>query len=316
MQIAAVLLFVLLSGWSARADKEPSFVPPLASGGAPECPEHFGARTYKSELAKNAHTVAYITGTASLDDSGCQRSAQLHIEGDGASRSYQLPNPKKQYFSIADFSPDGSNLLLFAEHRDVSSDQDFRDIEIAVVPVASGEMYWRNVWDIFQWQGCGATVEPQGFVDEAHISLRARPSVMNSKPRPDCVSDVGLYSMGLASQSVTRLPSSAEMKRYGSSTGAGCQTCKKDPDIVSSCFTVHGRMFLANGSPSYRIWRIGTNRILGVQDSIVPEAIAIDLTWENAAFGDFYVCPFTEQKDGEMQYVCVESARKVIFKKW
>jgi hypothetical protein len=316
MRIAAVLLFLLLSGWSAHGEKEPSFVPPLASGGAPECPEHMGVRNYKSEIAKYVNTVAYITGTASLGNSGCQRRAELHIEADGATRLYQLPVAKLQDFSIADFSPDGSNLLLFAERREVSSNEDFRDIEIAVVPVASGEMHWRNVWDIFQWQVCGATVEPQGFADEIHIALRARPSVINSKPRPDCISDVGLYSIDLAGQSVTRLPSGAEIQRYGSSTGAACQTCKKDPDIVSSCFTVHGRIFLANGSPSYRIWRIGTDRILGVPDSIVPEAIAINLTWENAAFGDFYVCPFTAQKDGEMQYVCVESASKIIFKKW
>ena len=316
MRITAVLLFVFLSVSPARADKEPSFVPPLASGGAPECSEHLGVRNYKSEIAKNAHTVAYITGVASLGDSGCQRSAELHIEEDGTTRSYQLPEAKKQDFSIADFSPDGSKLLLFAVHRDVSSGEDFRDIEIAVVPIASGEMHWRNVWDIFQWQDCDATVEPQGFADEAHMALRARPSVMNSKPRPDCVPDVELYSMDLASHSVTRLPSSAEVKRYGSSIGAACQTCKKDPDIVSSCFIVHGRMFLANGSPTYRIWRIGTDRVLGVHDDIVPEAIAINLTWESAAFGDFYVCPFTRQKDGAMQFVCVESASKIIFKKW
>ena len=125
MRITAVLLFVFLSVSPARADKEPSFVPPLASGGAPECSEHLGVRNYKSEIAKNAHTVAYITGVASLGDSGCQRSAELHIEEDGTTRSYQLPEAKKQDFSIADFSPDGSKLLLFAVHRDVSSGEEF-----------------------------------------------------------------------------------------------------------------------------------------------------------------------------------------------
>ena len=140
---------------------------------------------------------------------------------------------------------------------------------------------------------------------------------MNSKPRPDCVPDAGTVLNGssepLGHPVALECP---EVKRYGSSIGAACQTCKKDPDIVSSCFIVHGRMFLANGSPTYRIWRIGTDRVLGVHDDIVPEAIAINLTWESAAFGDFYVCPFTRQKDGAMQFVCVESASKIIFKKW
>jgi hypothetical protein len=34
------------------------------------------------------------------------------------------------------------------------------------------------------------------------------------------------------------------------------------------------------------------------------------------ATGDFEVCPFTEERAGEMQMVCVESAENVTYKKY
>jgi len=33
------------------------------------------------------------------------------------------------------------------------------------------------------------------------------------------------------------------------------------------------------------------------------------------AYGDFYVCPFTREKPGEMQRVCIESASRVRYKR-
>jgi hypothetical protein len=75
-------------------------------------------------------------------------------------------------------------------------------------------------------------------------------------------------------------------------------------------------MGVYNGGTPYHIWRIGTDRMLGVRDSIVPESLATSLTWGNAAFGDFYVCPFTKELPDAMQFVCVESARNIVYRKW
>lgn len=33
------------------------------------------------------------------------------------------------------------------------------------------------------------------------------------------------------------------------------------------CFVVHGRLAIGNGTPSVRIWPVGTKRILGVNDA-------------------------------------------------
>ncbi len=64
-----------------------------------------------------------------------------------------------------------------------------------------------------------------------------------------------------------------------------------------------------------RIWRIGTSRILGVHDDIMPESLTTKMDWDTEAYGDYDVCPFTPERRGEMQMVCIEGAENVIAKK-
>jgi len=82
---------------------------------------------------------------------------------------------------------------------------------------------------------------------------------------------------------------------------------------------VHGRMSVANGTPSVRIWVIGTHRVLGVvqQDETFEDlpanirhlwaAHGDDAMWSSSIFGDFRVCPLTKSKPGWMQFVSVKS---------
>jgi len=59
--------------------------------------------------------------------------------------------------------------------------------------------------------------------------------------------------------------------------------CRLSPVVVSACFAVHGRLLLYNGSPAFRIWRIGTKRMLGVlasdrsdpevSDMLIPRSV-------------------------------------------
>ena len=75
-------------------------------------------------------------------------------------------------------------------------------------------------------------------------------------------------------------------------------------------------MRLTNGGPSIRIWRVGTDRVLGVwepgegEPSVewIPDGIYKQLDYEHQLFANFEVCPLTKQRDGEMQTVCVASA--------
>src|SRR5215470_15097020 len=76
------------------------------------------------------------------------------------------------------------------------------------------------------------------------------------------------------------------------------QPCKNNLEQVGECFKIHGRLSVYNGTPSFRIWRIGTSRMLGVSDSHsgvsqLPADLESKLDWGVEIFGDFEVCPFT-----------------------
>jgi hypothetical protein len=67
------------------------------------------------------------------------------------------------------------------------------------------------------------------------------------------------------------------------------------------------------------IWRIGTDRILRVEDTdvIIPDNLSNAVSKKGDAygrdiFGDFEVCPLSKSKPGEMQTVCVETASHLV----
>lgn len=93
--------------------------------------------------------------------------------------------------------------------------------------------------------------------------------------------------------------------------------CRTDPRVVGECFEVRGRLHFANGNPALRMWRVGTNRYLGIKDDeepMVPGNLAALLRseFDRTIFGDFLVCPFTADRPGWMRMVCIESARNLL----
>jgi hypothetical protein len=86
---------------------------------------------------------------------------------------------------------------------------------------------------------------------------------------------------------------------------------------------VRGRLSVYNGAPALRIWRIGTQRILGVSEQRfavtgyrnVPENIRAKIDQDKTLFGDYLVCPFTKSKENEMQMVCIEKVSNLVVKK-
>ena len=294
--------------------QEPDWQPSLASGEAPECPEHSGSRLRRSEIVEDKGTQAFVFGSAKRGPHGCRQRAVITVKHAGSRQSYPLPDPAHSHFFLVDFSPTGPQLLL---QRDIDLDYPYeahRYLEIAIMPLSTGEMHWQNAWDLLGWKECDATVETQGFAADGTVVLRVRKSVMAQPRRANCVEETGLYAVDLTSRKVSRLPNSTKVARYGEEVSSAFQPCKSDPDIVEACFMVHGRLSAWNGTPTMRIWRIGTERILGVLDSFIgPDSPAVG--WDEEAYGDYLVCPFTKQKPGEMQKVCIESAAHVFIKR-
>jgi len=95
--------------------------------------------------------------------------------------------------------------------------------------------------------------------------------------------------------------------------------CKDHPNVIAPCFRFRGRLEAWNGTPTYRITRFGTKRILGVSDGMalpnywqVPENIAVHLTtFDSAVIADYEFCPFTKDKPGVMRLGCIESATNI-----
>jgi hypothetical protein len=101
----------------------------------------------------------------------------------------------------------------------------------------------------------------------------------------------------------------------------------KTPEIAAACYWAHGRLSVANGNPTIRVWKIGTRRMLGIlsgpgaekrdpSDSLHPELPGnVDRafkTLESRIFADFEICPLEPERVGVMQDVCIESAKNIV----
>jgi hypothetical protein len=98
---------------------------------------------------------------------------------------------------------------------------------------------------------------------------------------------------------------------------AAAGACATSPKRVGACFTVHGRLALWNGAPAFRIWPVGTKRMLGVNGADddpdaaipIPDAVAkLRATDMTQVYGDYRVCPFSRGRPGHMQFVCIDGA--------
>lgn len=100
------------------------------------------------------------------------------------------------------------------------------------------------------------------------------------------------------------------------------KSCRARSDLVGRCFNVRGRLSVYNGTPSIRLWPVGSKRLLGVLDpedvsgelgpSTIPASVRRQLDWDKEIFGDFLVCPLTRSKPGRMQTICIESGKNLI----
>jgi hypothetical protein len=106
------------------------------------------------------------------------------------------------------------------------------------------------------------------------------------------------------------------------SAGPVAKSCRARADLVGSCFNVRGRLSVYNGTPSIRLWPVGSKRLLGVIDpkdvsgepgpSTIPASVEKKLDGDKEIFGDYLVCPLTRSKPGRMQTVCIESGKNLI----
>jgi hypothetical protein len=100
----------------------------------------------------------------------------------------------------------------------------------------------------------------------------------------------------------------------------------KTAENANSCYWTHGRIGFYNGTPSIRLWKIGTNRLLGIysgpsvdrygldnEDPQVPANLKRTFKpTQNRVFGDFEVCPLEREREGYMQAACIASTKNLV----
>jgi len=99
--------------------------------------------------------------------------------------------------------------------------------------------------------------------------------------------------------------------------------CRSHPDRVGSCREIHGRVTAYNGTPTFRIWVVGTHRLIAPvardwreseEGGMLPPNVRAALgnrPFQTRVFADFEICPVARQRPGWMQDVCVVSARRL-----
>ena len=103
----------------------------------------------------------------------------------------------------------------------------------------------------------------------------------------------------------------------------------KIPANAISCYWTHGRLIAGNGTPSFRLWKVGTHRVLGIysgpsvdrynsldnEDPALPTNLDKYNFPEDTVFADFEVCPLEPEKTRHMLAACIESAKNIVVKK-
>jgi len=76
---------------------------------------------------------------------------------------------------------------------------------------------------------------------------------------------------------------------------------------------LHGRVNLS-GDAGIVLWPVGTKRLMGVRGErdMPPSMYPIFNDLTAVVFGDFEVCPFTKDRPGTMQFVCIETASHLV----
>lgn len=107
--------------------------------------------------------------------------------------------------------------------------------------------------------------------------------------------------------------------------------CKTEAN-ATSCYWTHGRLQYWNTRPALRLWKTGTNRLLGIysgpsvnfhgDDNLdnehpeLPPKIARGVRLnQSLVWADFEVCPLEPEKRGVMQAACIEAAKNAFVEK-
>lgn len=100
---------------------------------------------------------------------------------------------------------------------------------------------------------------------------------------------------------------------------AGAETAGVAAAKTWPCYWTRGRLWIAQGGPSIRLWPVGTHRILGIvnprtgvtdvdEAEALPPRVADVLVDHVDVWGTYHVCPIVPERRGWMRYVVIDRA--------
>jgi hypothetical protein len=100
---------------------------------------------------------------------------------------------------------------------------------------------------------------------------------------------------------------------------ADAPVCKGNPKVVGKCMTFYGPLSVYGGSPSLRIWPVGTKQLYGIRSTgadpenvVLPEKLRdILATNPREVNGKWEVCPLEPERPNQLRSVCLESATEL-----
>ncbi len=163
------------------------------------------------------------------------------------------------------------------------------------------------------------------------------------EPQASATKHSGTVSQDAAKQSSTASPGT------GTSSASKRKIPCKTPENAALCYWTHGRLSFWGIDPPWRIWKVGTRRLLRIcngpsyfpphnnDDCSNPEfPRSVGRIYDDPrrwklepempfpreteyfppdVFADFEICPLEPEKKGKMQAVCIESATKIFVEK-
>ncbi len=95
--------------------------------------------------------------------------------------------------------------------------------------------------------------------------------------------------------------------------------CKSSPKVVGKCMTFYGPLSVYGGSPSLRIWPVGTKQMYGLRGTGAdPENVALPeklreilATNPREVNGKWEVCPLEAERPNQLRIVCLEGASEL-----
>ncbi len=98
--------------------------------------------------------------------------------------------------------------------------------------------------------------------------------------------------------------------------------CSRSRGFAGPCTTVRGRLRTNSDNVVVSMWKVGTTRLLGIQNEVAPFNLPIVcrlpdetlrlLAEGKVVYADFVIRPLTKDRPGVMGYACIASASNMV----